>query len=194
MEVVLHKLGYIQTYNFGDLQKIGWGRATRTDKRVHALQNCFSCKLHIRKDADWEEHRAKINAELPKDQRIFALFPVGMRFNAKNCTSHREYSYFLPTFLLQPIAENYLGRPADVQAAEAEESKQNIEKEGFVQSVGKSGGVKRIIRPALEQDAVDPEEKHLDRNIDHISSDMIKNVLYKSRLNETQKAELHSLF
>jgi len=103
MEVVLHNMGYIQTYNFGDLQKIGWGRATRTDKRVHALQNCFSCKLHIHKNADFEEHRAKINEQLPKDQRIFAFFPVGMRFNAKNCTSHREYSYFLPTFMLQPI-------------------------------------------------------------------------------------------
>ena len=37
IEKALHKLGMIADYNFGDLKKIGWNRATRTDKRVHAL-------------------------------------------------------------------------------------------------------------------------------------------------------------
>ena len=37
--------------NFGDLKKISWNRATRTDKTVHALQNCFSCKIHLSKDS-----------------------------------------------------------------------------------------------------------------------------------------------
>ena len=39
----------ITHFNFGDLKKIGWGRATRTDKRVHALQNTFSCKFVLEK-------------------------------------------------------------------------------------------------------------------------------------------------
>jgi tRNA U38,U39,U40 pseudouridine synthase TruA len=63
----------------------------------------FSAKLHIDKNGDMEEVRAKINAELPADQHMFAIFPVGNRFNAKNTTSHRNYSYFLPTFMLKPI-------------------------------------------------------------------------------------------
>lgn len=45
IENVLFKHKLIAEHNYGDLQKIAWSRATRTDKRVHALQNCFSCKI-----------------------------------------------------------------------------------------------------------------------------------------------------
>ena len=37
IEKTLFKLGWIAPFNYGDLKKIGWGRATRTDKKVHAL-------------------------------------------------------------------------------------------------------------------------------------------------------------
>ena len=37
----------ISGFNFGDLKKIGWGRATRTDKKVHALINTFSAKVLV---------------------------------------------------------------------------------------------------------------------------------------------------
>ncbi len=39
----------ISDFNFGDLKKIGWGRATRTDKKVHALINTFSAKVLVSK-------------------------------------------------------------------------------------------------------------------------------------------------
>jgi len=45
LENTLHRLGFISDFNFGDLKKIGFGRATRTDKGVHALLNVFSAKL-----------------------------------------------------------------------------------------------------------------------------------------------------
>jgi tRNA pseudouridine38-40 synthase len=57
IEDALHKMGVIADFNFGDLKKIGFNRATRTDKRVHALQNVFSCKVHMRKGSDMEEFR-----------------------------------------------------------------------------------------------------------------------------------------
>ena len=47
IEKALKEIGAISEWNFGDLQKIGWTRATRTDKSVHALQNVFSCKVHL---------------------------------------------------------------------------------------------------------------------------------------------------
>jgi tRNA U38,U39,U40 pseudouridine synthase TruA len=47
LEKSLHRLGMISDFNFGDLKKIGFGRATRTDKRVHALLNSFSCKILV---------------------------------------------------------------------------------------------------------------------------------------------------
>ena len=42
--------------------------------------------------------------------KIFCVIEVSNRFNAKNSTSHRDYSYYLPTFLLAPISEYYLGK------------------------------------------------------------------------------------
>jgi len=57
LEEALYKNNVIASYNYGDLKKIGFGRATRTDKRVHALQNVFSCKIQIDKKADLEEFR-----------------------------------------------------------------------------------------------------------------------------------------
>lgn len=52
MENTLYKLGLISQFNYGDLKKIGFSRATRTDKGVHALLNVFSAKLLVpyRKD------------------------------------------------------------------------------------------------------------------------------------------------
>jgi tRNA pseudouridine38-40 synthase len=37
IEKALFKARLIAKHNFGDLNKIAWNRATRTDKRVHAL-------------------------------------------------------------------------------------------------------------------------------------------------------------
>ena len=45
VEDCLFKMKLISKFNYGDLGKIAWSRATRTDKRVHALQNVFSCKI-----------------------------------------------------------------------------------------------------------------------------------------------------
>lgn len=45
IEDVLHELKLISPYNYGDLGKIAFSRATRTDKKVHALWNVFSCKI-----------------------------------------------------------------------------------------------------------------------------------------------------
>ena len=47
IENALFKLKMISEFNFGDLKKIGWNRATRTDKKVHALINTFSAKVLV---------------------------------------------------------------------------------------------------------------------------------------------------
>ena len=47
LEKALHDVGMISSFNFGELKKIGWGRATRTDKKVHALINTFSAKVLV---------------------------------------------------------------------------------------------------------------------------------------------------
>lgn len=144
LEKALHQMKMTSDFNFGDLKKIGWGRATRTDKKVHALINTFSAKVLVakcptrevpseddpdnkteRKECTFDEHledlREKLNKEaLPADVKIFSIMKVANQFNAKNCTSFREYSYFLPTFMLTPLSSLYLVTPPR-QLTEAEE-------------------------------------------------------------------------
>jgi len=60
-----------------------------------------------------EELRGLLNEELPKDMRCFAICEVNWSFNSKNATSNREYSYYLPTFMLDQITNSYLGPPLE---------------------------------------------------------------------------------
>ena len=56
--------------------------------------------------------RVALNLLLPSDVKIFTLLPVSTRFCAKTNTSHREYSYYLPTYMLTSIKEMNLESPA----------------------------------------------------------------------------------
>ena len=111
IEKALYKMGAIAEYNYGDFKKIAWNRATRTDKKVHALQNVFSCKVQFDKAESEESFRGRLNALLPKDVKVFCVIRSSNRFNAKNCTSNREYSYYLPSFMLTKISDLYFGHP-----------------------------------------------------------------------------------
>ena len=74
IEKALFKIKAISPYNFGDLKKVAWNRATRTDKTVHALQNVFSSKIHLDKnqrgdtgDDGLEKFRARLNDALDQN-------------------------------------------------------------------------------------------------------------------------------
>ena len=55
---------------------------------------------------------------------------VANNFNAKNATSYREYSYYLPTFMLTPISQLYLATPPKIEElVKAEEEKKEPEEE-----------------------------------------------------------------
>jgi tRNA pseudouridine(38-40) synthase len=47
LERALFEAGYVKESNFGDLDKIGWARCSRTDKGVHAARNVVSAKLEL---------------------------------------------------------------------------------------------------------------------------------------------------
>ena len=93
--------GAIAECNFGDLHKLHWTRAARTDKGVHAIGQCCSMKLTIPTDANSKSSLIRqANSFLPEDIRIFALSKVTKNFNAKLTCSQRRYHYLLPTYLL----------------------------------------------------------------------------------------------
>ena len=76
---MLFQLNYISECNYGNLfyilgtlQKVSWSRASRTDKKVSAVFNMISCKLH-KVDED-EEMKLKLNKVLPEDIKIFSIY------------------------------------------------------------------------------------------------------------------------
>lgn len=69
VENALFSAGAISAQNFGNLAKIGWSRAARTDKGVHAAAQIVACKLCIRaeggeaaggKEAEKQEDKDKV--------------------------------------------------------------------------------------------------------------------------------------
>jgi tRNA U38,U39,U40 pseudouridine synthase TruA len=75
--------------------------------------NCFSLRVQYPQEMVAEEFRQLVNKELPADMKCFAIMNTSWAFNSKNLTSSREYSYYLPTFMLKPITESYLGHPLE---------------------------------------------------------------------------------
>lgn len=203
LEKTLFKMNCISKFNFGDLKKIAWNRATRTDKSVHALQNVFSCKIHLAKqsrDEDgMEAFRVKLNETLVEqlgcdprapEIKVFTVIEVSNRFNAKNTTSHREYSYYLPTFLLASINEFYLGKLSTGLKPE-----EQVLKEEDITAKKVVNGIQIIRREANEADQRDGQENFAHRDISHLTNnpEFLKK-LYGYRLSGELRERVHLTF
>jgi hypothetical protein len=70
LERALFLSGGIKECNFGNLQKVGWTRAARTDKGVHAIGQCVSMRLTVDSEPDFIQ---QVNTCLPEDIRLFAM-------------------------------------------------------------------------------------------------------------------------
>ena len=101
LENALYKLKFISECNYGNLSKINWMRASRTDKGVSAIMNVISAKLHKYPNIDEVEMKNRLNSVLPKDIKIFRIIEVSNNFDSKDNNNNREYHYILPTFLLE---------------------------------------------------------------------------------------------
>ncbi|CAI5702203.1 hypothetical protein KXD40_002659 [Peronospora effusa] len=97
LERALFEAGGIAETNYGFLQKIGWSRAARTDKGVHAAGQLISVKLHVGDDVS--AFVAKVNAALPQDIQVMQMVTVTKNFNAKLTCDQRTYEYLAPTFI-----------------------------------------------------------------------------------------------
>jgi tRNA pseudouridine38-40 synthase len=101
LESALFAAGGIMASNYGELQKIGWTRAARTDKGVHAVGQCVSLKATIEgTNADFV---TRVNQHLPADVRIFGCKKVVKSFHAKQHASARRYEYLLPSAALATV-------------------------------------------------------------------------------------------
>lgn len=101
------------------MSKIGWSRASRTDKGVHALSNSVACKLEVDKTyvddyeellgkegnkfkIDWEKVVHQINGNLEPCLRVMDISVVTNGFNVKKFASDRVYHYLCPLEMFYP--------------------------------------------------------------------------------------------
>lgn len=119
----LHGAGFITDDNMGKdvMQKLGWERASRTDKGVHALKNLISVRIMLpppvageTEERMWDRAAAMVNAKLPSDIHVYQIVTVTRSFNAYQMCHGRKYEYFLPTFALMNAAEYAKYLPAAV--------------------------------------------------------------------------------
>ncbi|KAJ3426103.1 tRNA pseudouridine synthase a [Anaeramoeba flamelloides] len=92
------KIGAISEENKVDIKKVGWSRAGRTDKGVHAARQCVVFKMAM---IDTEKKVVgMVNSVLPRDIRVWGIQRVTRTFNAQRRCDYRKYQFLLPTFLL----------------------------------------------------------------------------------------------
>lgn len=111
LEKALLLAGGIQEVNFGNLNRIHWNRAARTDKGVHANAQCIAAKLSVHQgdEGNDEERRQarrafveKVNEFLPSDMCLHHITKVTKKFNAKNFCGSRKYHYLVPSYACLP--------------------------------------------------------------------------------------------
>lgn len=123
LEKALYDAKLIPIHNFGNLKKIGWGRASRTDKGVHASINVIKCNLEIsneflKKEAfektedSFEKLKFKqhinfpklvevVNSYLSPDLKVLGVKLVTKNFVCKSSATSRKYEYILPVSILR---------------------------------------------------------------------------------------------
>ncbi|KAK7385606.1 hypothetical protein VNO78_31334 [Psophocarpus tetragonolobus] len=105
LETAIFKAGGMRDSNFGDLNKVKWGRSSRTDKGVHSLATMISFKMEIPENA-WKGDdygiglANRINCYLPNTIRVFSILPSTKRFDPRRECNLRKYSYLLPADII----------------------------------------------------------------------------------------------
>jgi tRNA pseudouridine(38-40) synthase len=101
VEKALFLAGSFQELNYGNLHKLQWTRAARTDRGVHAIGQCCAARLTVSAEASGREDLINhVNRLLPLDIRVLGLTKVTKSFNSKLSCSKRRYHYLLPTYML----------------------------------------------------------------------------------------------
>ncbi|KAI8063931.1 pseudouridine synthase [Gongronella butleri] len=129
------KANGVSKMNSDDPRKVGWSRAARTDKGVHAAGNLVSMKLQF--PVDGEAMVDAINRELPDQIRVWGYVEVFRSFNAKTLCDSRVYEYLLPCYAFAPPHKQKLYA--------------NRKDESDISVSSKDGSVVKFIRIASEE-------------------------------------------
>ena len=130
LEKAMFLAGGIEECNYENLQKIGWTRAARTDRGVHAVSQLCGMKLRL-PPLQEKTFIENVNRFLPADIRAFDLRRVTKSFNAKISCSARRYQYMLPTYMFTPqntLRDHFKASTNDVNSKLSEERLKSIRK------------------------------------------------------------------
>lgn len=122
LEKALYRVGGILDSNFGNLNKIGWARSSRTDKGVHSLATMIALKMEI-PDTAWKDDpngvalANHVNAYLPNDIRVFSILPSRRSFDVRRECNIRKYTYLLPAEIIG-IKDNFTASEIDYHLAD----------------------------------------------------------------------------
>eukprot|EP00468_Gymnochlora_sp_CCMP2014_P012248 CAMPEP_0167750576 /NCGR_PEP_ID=MMETSP0110_2-20121227/6072_1 /TAXON_ID=629695 /ORGANISM="Gymnochlora sp., Strain CCMP2014" /LENGTH=497 /DNA_ID=CAMNT_0007635921 /DNA_START=29 /DNA_END=1523 /DNA_ORIENTATION=+ len=113
LESALYKWGGIKEVNYRPFRQasnktfnytVKWTYASRTDKGVHAAANIISTKLMVNTKAlegnaghISKEDIDKINSFLPPSVRVFDIYRVTQKANARTWALSRKYTYLVPS-------------------------------------------------------------------------------------------------
>ncbi|XP_052195014.1 putative tRNA pseudouridine synthase isoform X2 [Diospyros lotus] len=133
LENAIFRAGGIRDSNYGDLNKIGWARSSRTDKGVHSLATMISLKMEIPENA-WKEDlngvslANYVNAFLPNNIKVFSILPSRRSFDARRECNIRKYSYLLPAEVIG-IKETFTASEIDYHISDLNEILSSFEGE-----------------------------------------------------------------
>ncbi|KAI0561132.1 tRNA pseudouridine synthase [Gracilaria domingensis] len=101
LETALYKASAISSCNVGDLNKVQWQVAARTDRGVSAAANVVSAKLMFCRDElcagdALQRTEQRVRSFLPAHVNLYAISRVTGSFSARASCSHRSYQYMLP--------------------------------------------------------------------------------------------------
>lgn len=114
LEKALYTCKMISDLNYNNLQKVSWGRGSRTDRGVHACANMINCKICLdekfvksgfeniagksdfKKSIEWSKVINEINGNLNSKMRVFGLRLVTKGFDVRKSARSRKYEYLIP--------------------------------------------------------------------------------------------------
>ena len=101
----LLKCKLIKPENASVMHKMGFQRASRTDKGVSGARQVVSINLHL-DEADIKSSVEKVNEALPKEIIVYDFIRTTKQFDAHHFASSRVYEYNCPTFAMAPTLGN----------------------------------------------------------------------------------------
>ncbi|CAE8627464.1 unnamed protein product, partial [Polarella glacialis] len=103
LELALLKAGAMLPSNFGNLEKLRWTRAGRTDAGVSAGCNVVTARLIVGDgETALDDLVERVNSFLPPEVLLHSAAVVTSRFSARDDGSRRSYRFFVPSFAVVP--------------------------------------------------------------------------------------------